>query len=203
MPEDNDHKSEIRRILASNALKMFPTLHEPIMDTVGAPSASLKSGTSFSQPLQAQQLLDTEASDWPSDYYLPGLDGQLMGMVLWLTAMIYGAVHAAAWQEFFPTEAERMLWRFSSIFITAGSAAWFIINILAVRYKWASIWWDQFIAFEKPWWQYVFSLPIATVCGIAYVFARAFLVVGAVVSLRRVQPEAYETPQWSSLIPHF
>jgi hypothetical protein len=110
VPDDNDHKREIRRLAASHALRIFPALHESIMNSSAkiAADTKLESGDS-SHSLACQQLLDIQASDWPSDYYLPGLDGQLMGMVLWLTAMCYGAVHAAAWQDFFPTYAERIL----------------------------------------------------------------------------------------------
>lgn len=196
VPDDTEHKVEIRRVLASQALQKFPMLREQIIE--GSPISS-----QTSQRFTSQQLVEEEASDWPSDYYLPGLDGQMMGTVLWLTAMIYGAVHAAAWHDYFPTRAERLLWRFSAVYITSGSAAWLSVNMLAIKSTWASVWWDDFVGLGKPWWQYAFWIPVASVCGLAYVFARVFLVVGAVASLRSLEKRAYDTPEWSTSIPHF
>jgi hypothetical protein len=42
----------------------------------------------------------------------------------------------------------------------------------------------------------------ATICGIVYIFARAFLVADAIVSLRRLPIQTYSTPQWTEVIPH-
>jgi len=41
-----------------------------------------------------------------------------------------------------------------------------------------------------------------TVCGLAYALARVYLVVEAVISLRSLPANAYDTPDWSQLIPH-
>ena len=206
VPHDTEHKQEVRRLLASQALRTFPALHHdplPLIETSTDTAAPSQTTAATNVNLKPLQLLAPHASDWPSDYYLPGIAGQLMGMTLWFTAMCYGAVHLAAWSDFFPTHTERLAWHFSSLFILFGSAFWLFVNSLAVRFEWASKWWDRFIGFESAWWEYAALCPGAVVCGVAYVFARTFLVVDAAVSLRRVRREAYRTPDWEGMIPHF
>ena len=149
VPGDNPHLQRIRQYLASQALRSFPALQGDALAPSSSALTTTSSPTSFRPPrLAPRQLLSAQASDWPSDYYLPGIAGQLMGMILWLSAVGYGAVHAAAWSEYFPTPAERLLWRFSSIYITGASAFWLVLNALAFRAPWAKEWYHRFVALE-------------------------------------------------------
>jgi hypothetical protein len=74
--------------------------------------------------------------------------------------------------------------------------------IIAYRFPWASVYWDRFIALQAWWFEYTLFGLIAAICDIAYIFARFFLVVDAFVSLRKLPASAYDTPKWSSIIPH-
>jgi len=38
--------------------------------------------------------------------------------------LVYGGIHAAAWNEYFPTNLERLLWRFSSNFVGCSGVLW-------------------------------------------------------------------------------
>ena len=147
-------------------------------------------------------LVTDVATNWPSDYYLPGLSGELMGMALWLSSSLYGGVHIAAWSEFFPTAAERLLWHFSALYIAGSGAFWLLLCVIAFRWPWASQYWDRFIQLRAWKIEYAVLGLGATICGIAYIFARVFLVVDAIISLRRLPSSAYETPDWTSIFPH-
>lgn len=148
-------------------------------------------------------LVTDSATNWPSDFYLPGISGETMGMALWLSSSLYGGIHIAAWSEFFPTQAERLLWRFSATYIASSGGFWLLLCIIAFRWPFASEYWDRFIELRAWKIEYAVLGFGATVCGIAYIFARVFLVVDAIVSLRRLPDTAYQTPNWTTIWPHF
>jgi hypothetical protein len=157
--------------------------------------------TSTFEPL-IEQLVVHKARNWPSDFLLPGLGGELMGMTLWFATMAYGGVHVAAWHEYFPTGIEQYLWRFSSVYIACSGLLWLLMNVLGALSPWASVYWDRFIALKASRAEYAVYGATATICGVVYIFARAFLVVDAIVSLRELPAQTYSTPRWSEFIPH-
>lgn len=197
--DDTPHKQTLRTQLAAQAVRNFEAVRERF--TARTTKDENGDGIAWLEP-KVEQLVVTTAGDWPSDHYLPGIAGELMGMALWFASMGYGAVHAAAWRDAFPSEAERLIWRFSSVYITCSGALWFAMCMIGYRFPWASAYWDRLIALQGWWFEYAFFGIIATICGVAYIFARVFLVVDAFVSLRALPASAYETPNWSSLIPH-
>ena len=199
-PDDTEHKRKLRLNLASEAIRNFTPLQERL-----SPNKSVVPGENeqpeWLDPHLSQLVVDT-AGNWPSDYYLPGLKSELMGMALWFASMGYGAVHAAAWQEFFPTEAERLMWRFSCTFITSSGAVWFVACCFGWQSRLMKDYWHRFIWFKAYWFEYAFWGSLSSACGIAYIFSRVFLVVDAVISLRSIPAKAYDTPNWTSMIPH-
>ena len=196
---DTSENQHCRRRLATEAIWTFPPLQQKLEPQVFVTPSGNR--IDWLEP-HLEQLVVTTAGDWPSDHYLPGIAGELMGMALWFASMGYGAVHAAAWQEYFPSDAEKFMWRFSSVYITCAGAIWFGACIIGWRFHWASLYWDRFIALQARWYDYAFWGLFATACGLAYVVARLFLVVDAIVSLRSMPATAYNTPNWSTLIPH-
>ncbi|KAL9111371.1 MAG: hypothetical protein Q9227_004248 [Pyrenula ochraceoflavens] len=112
---DDDTKRALRMKSCEAAVRSFPPIRErfEFRDTVELPmegSQEQPKQCAWHEPALCQLAVST-ASEWPSDYYLPGIAGELMGMALWFASMGYGAVHALAWGEFFPTQAERLMWR--------------------------------------------------------------------------------------------
>lgn len=53
------------------------------------------------------------------------------------------------------------------------------------------------------WWQNLLIGVPVVVCGASLVFARAFIVVEAFVSIRELPAAAYDTPTWTQVFPHF
>ena len=47
-------------------------------------------------------------------------------MVLWLANFCYGGIHAAAWNDHFPSEVEKWLWRSSASYIGFCGGLWVV-----------------------------------------------------------------------------
>ena len=105
----------------------------------------------------------------------------------------FGAIHCIAWFFSFPTHTELLMWRISSITLTAVpvyiSLMFFLAGLLG-----------GLLELEKFASIVFYSAPI--IGGILYILARAITLVLAFTSLRDLLPEAYETVRWTTFIPH-
>ena len=151
---------------------------------------------------EVEELLVSSADDWPSDQLLRSVGSLVMGMVLWFVSMAFGAVHVAAWNNFFPSNLEAWLWRSSALFICFSGALWLSINGLAHLFKGVDEYWERVIALKAHWTSYLLLGMLCTICGIAYICSRVFLVIEAFISIRSLPASAYNTPNWIPLIPH-
>ncbi len=145
---DNPMLQKTRYRLAAAAVHKYPAVKARFNRIDSAHSKNANDvGTSTYEAL-IEQLLDHDARNWPSDFLLPGLGGELMGMTLWFATMAYGGVHMAAWYEYFPTRIEQQLWRFSSVYITCSGLLWLLMNVFGAVSPWASVYWDRFITLQ-------------------------------------------------------
>lgn len=152
---------------------------------------------------KSEELLVHRVQNWPWDDLLRDVGGLVVGMILWLACFAYGAIHAAAWNDHFPTVAEQWLWRSSSLYIGFCGGLWIVLNYVAQAYKPMNSFWEGWMDGGGKWWQNVIiSIPVA-LCGSSLVFARAFIVIEAFVSIRELPAGAYDTPTWSLVFPHF
>jgi hypothetical protein len=149
-----------------------------------------------------EQLVIRFAGNWPTDDLLRGVGGLLMGMVLWFASMAFGAIHAVAWHDYFPSEVEAWIWRLSALYVTFSGLVWLLVNMTARLSKRIDALWDRILALEESRAVIGFFSALCTFCGVLYIFARLFLVVEAFISVRKLAIAAYETPNWAQLIPH-
>ena len=101
----------------------------------------------------------------------------------------FGAIHCIAWHFSFPTPTELLMWRISSVAITAVPIyipLMFFLGILLSNTEFG----DAVLYFG----------PISG--GILYIIARAITLVLAFTSLRDLPPGAYQTVHWTTFIPH-
>ncbi|KAI0059844.1 hypothetical protein BV25DRAFT_1029770 [Artomyces pyxidatus] len=110
-----------------------------------------------------------------------------------LAAMVFGAVHCAAWHYDFPSHAEKLIWRVSSLAIVALPAV-MLIPVLVL------LWWY----FNTPEFVERVLFPVMICfCAPLYIAARLFLLALSFSTLRSLPPEAYRAVQWTLRIPHF
>ena len=152
--------------------------------------------------IETEEFLVHSASNWPTDELLRGIRGLVMGMMIWFASMAFGVVHVAAWNDYFPSQAETWLWRSSALFISASGLLWLMINLLANLFPAVDGYWNRVLKLKVGWASYVVLGLVCGVCGVAYVTARLFLVVEAWISLRSLPIGAYKTPNWTQLLPH-
>ena len=108
----------------------------------------------------------------------------------------YGGLHLAAWNDYFPTAVERIMWISCSCAtgLTGLVLALFFLATNQIRQLEAA---ESHVRNSKKFrffWKWVL-IPL-------FITARTFIVVEAFICLRR-QPEAiYQTPEWSNYFPH-
>ena len=178
--------------MAARAIKNHPLLLS------GA--TELKVGSIFLKP---QEYLVPHVSNWPQNDLMRTVDGLVVGMVLWLASFVYGAIHASAWDAYFPTVVEMWLWRISSTYIAFCGGLWILLNRLAKKWTPLDNFWNRWVDGRCNWWQYAIILPLVVICGFSFFIARGYLVLEAFISLRSQPTSIYDTPSWSQAFPHF
>lgn len=189
--------STLRRwALAAKALERYP---EILADCV-----SFTHQTEVGQCIhyKSQQLVTLHSRNWPGDDLLRDVGGLVVGMILWLANFLYGGIHAAAWNEHFPSVAEKWLWRASACYIGFCGGLWVVLNFVVSSTPWLNDFWEKWMDGEKKWWHNVILGTLVFVCGLSLMIARAYIVIEAFLSIRELPVEAYETPTWAQVFPH-
>jgi hypothetical protein len=100
-------------------------------------------------------------------------------------AVVFGGIHCAAWNFYFPSHVTRTMWRVCSVIITAAAPINCIIYILVNKTG------------EPPFLQALWFIAAAT-----YVSARLILVILTFLCLRSLPPLYHQGIRWIAYIPH-
>ena len=103
----------------------------------------------------------------------------------------FGAIHCIAWGFPFPTHTELLMWRISSVTITAVPVYTPLMFGLGA--------WLQDMNFDTIGG--IFGISIIP-AGLLYIIARVVTLVLAFTSLRDIPPGALDTVHWITFIPH-
>lgn len=118
-------------------------------------------------------------------------EGLLPGLAGVVIAIIFGSIHCIAWSFKFPTYTEKLLWRISSLTITCLPVVTLVVGIVAALVSTRV----QEDTIFKP------GVPVR-IFLVTYIIGRLVLLLLPFMSLRSLPPEAYQSVQWTSLIPH-
>jgi len=149
-----------------------------------------------------QHFVSTVASNWPHDGLLRTTSGLWIGTSLWIVSIAFSGIHIAAWRAPFPTEVEAWVWRCASIYVAFSGLLWAAIHVLAslsARTWW--VWYDV-MSGQAPKWLNVVLGIVCGICGVAYLFSRAYLIIESFISLRHLPVAAYVVPEWTLGVPH-
>jgi uncharacterized membrane protein len=183
-----------RHTLCAQAFQSYPAVREYF---------TKKGPESAEHVPRLEQFLLPIATNWPGDYLLEPNTKSVVGIVLWFVSIMYGTVHLAAWKEYFPTDAERLIWHMSAGYIAASGVYWCIAHVLFYMWPWLADWWGRFVHLKNHWLQYVVYGFLMGCAGTLYILTRAYLTIEGLVSLRSVPKSMYETVEWEDYIPHF
>lgn len=120
----------------------------------------------------------------PNENRLSSTRGEDMASTLWILAVssVYLAIHAAAWNEPFPTFAECIVWR-TAVCLFAAGAGCVTLAILSTGKSRAN--------------------QVSVILGLTLLsLLTTLFVVESFVSLRRLPEGSYRTPSWSDMLPH-
>ncbi|KAK1250007.1 hypothetical protein MKX08_010010 [Trichoderma sp. CBMAI-0020] len=113
---------------------------------------------------------------------------------------VFGCTHCIAWNSAFPTEAEQMLWRVSSVLTASAIPTLFAVNYLLSRLVNTLRPNPEGIRTRIPlelWVQWILGGGV----GVAFVAARAFIIWEVFRCLAFQQPETFLT-SWPANMPH-
>ena len=156
------------------------------------PDAGVKPGnTQVLSKASRKQPLARWCRDWPESdgiFQLP--------IILGFTAatFIYGGLHALAWSAHFDSATEKLLWRISSCVVMGGLPV--ILGLAG---------WEHHHSlkghFIGGFYMLVFMF-ILILMLVAYVLARAYLVVECFINIFHLPAGVFDTPGWSTYFPH-
>jgi len=159
------------------------------------------------QGLSEQVIIDTTActtreqylrscgifdSDLRTEVLIIGDSGSFWGppgsrsLLLMGINLVYGGIHAFAWNAHFPSIVEENFWRAS------GCAIAFVAVTLGLF---------LYSGTARPYVKLIIELPFFFLLAL-YIVARLFFIVEAFISVRALPLGAYDTVQWSNALPH-
>ena len=196
--ESSQELQTTRWSLAAEAM----TLHSAIANRV-IPRATQEGDkmVNWVEPI-TEELVDDSIGNWATENLLRDMSGFVMGMIVWFVSMAYGGLHATAWNGYFPSYVEMWLWRGSSVCIAGSGLTWLLINLLARTFEGFKAYWGRVESLRAHWTSLIGLGTLATICGLAYLVARVFLVIEAFISLRKLPAAAFDTLQWTQVVPH-
>ena len=141
-------------------------------------------------------VLVKRCRDWPDKEDMLKLP---VALTFSATALAYGGLHALAWHAYFKSPTEQQLWRISACIVMGGMALILLTVKFAVRIIKTFAYLTNFIHLGLDQEVHLLLLRLLL---LAYILARAYLVVECFINLAHLPAEVYDVPTWASYFPH-
>ena len=150
-----------------------------------------------------ENTLVRRSRNWPTIDLRPGdFDWKLL-VALNVSSVLYGGLHALAWNADFINTAQQHMWRLASSFVICfvplSTFVLIVEDLLTTggEYKFKVMTDVNKFMYRYQLWQ----IFLASGLG-AYLWARVYLVVESFISLGHSPTGVYDLPIWSSYVPH-
>ena len=132
--------------------------------------------------------------DWPD---LENVLELPVGLGFIVAELIYGGLHALAWFAYFESSTQQLLWRISACVVMGGFPVFWVL-LESVIYIGANITYHLHLSYI-----FVRFMVIAlALVALAYMLARAYLVIECFINLSHLPVGVYDVPKWASYFPH-
>jgi len=116
-----------------------------------------------------------------------------------LVTVAFGGIHSIGWSFDFPSYTEQLLWRISSISITAIPLGWVVImDVIQGRIQLG----NGTVLSEYSSITRTFILRLVILLSVLYIVARVLLLVVSFTTLRSLPSSAFQTVDWATFLPH-
>lgn len=112
-----------------------------------------------------------------------------------MITIVFGAIHCFAWSYHFPSEAEQGVWRITSAVTASLPVVWIILCLITMT---------GFLELSDSAEEVatLFTGTVTVISFLIYIVACIMILVLAVIGLRSLPPDAYQTVRWTAFIPH-
>ena len=142
-----------------------------------------------------RDIIKSRCKDWPDFedifYEFPVAFG------FSVAGFIYGGLHALAWFAHFDSSTEQLLWRISACVVMSGLP---IMYVHAKVMDHLNIFRHISIGIESI--SYYFLVVLLVSVLLAYILARAYLVVECFINVSHLPAGVYDVPSWAAYFPH-
>jgi hypothetical protein len=127
-----------------------------------------------------------------SGSYFSGPDGPIL-MMVYLAGTIFGGIHCVAWNFYFLSRTEQLLWRICSAYVAASTFLALIWNLGAFTDVWMTKYFHIIV---------IAQTILAGLGMLVYAAARLTLLFLSFYALRDLPPDSYLTVRWTKFLPH-
>ncbi|EMD31011.1 hypothetical protein CERSUDRAFT_78496 [Gelatoporia subvermispora B] len=120
-----------------------------------------------------------------------GVPGTLVYIIVCTS---FGLWHCVAWNSFFPTNTERLLWRIASFLSALPGVILLVTWVINTQPKQSKTWFDKARSFA--------AVILMLIWACLYLFVRGFLFVEMFLALRRMPDGVFQTIHWTDFFPH-
>ena len=122
----------------------------------------------------------------------------LRGPVFIIACVIFGSLHFLAWPSEMPTRAERVIWRFAAIYLTAFPAFLFVAAVVLSCILGPALHGNNS---DEIHFLVLVGYFLVAIFITAHPLIRAIVVVDSLALLRQLPETAYRDLEWSDVIP--
>ncbi|KAJ8124844.1 hypothetical protein O1611_g8797 [Lasiodiplodia mahajangana] len=144
----------------------------------------------------------------PDDAILPAGIPLYVYAMLAIPSLIHSSIHLLAWNHAFPTTIEQTLWRISAISLASVSVVNFsIVRVLTLcgfqgkfNLTWVWVNMHRQESSNRRWFNF-WDVLLGSFTLIL-IIARHYIIVEAIISLRKSPVDAYTAVNWTGFLPH-